>query len=290
MQPGQFFTSYLEALKQTKKASYTKRDALLAHEFATVARRNGIFFTVGGLSYDQDKGEALRREDIPMRPPYPVTILEYMVAEPKVISADGVPLPRIAVISDEGDHALLTVIQFTSAGSKGAFGWLPPMYAIAIPYEGPLSLATGVLLPDAYAAAEAKYDPDASNLAPDTTFGMYCIGRVLSDYVTYKEFCRALHEHEVTFDDIEPDAAKNRLRRARGKAPLFTYKVLTIGKKKRKSAHQGGTHASPRSHLRRGYYRTSKNGVKHWVQSCMVKGETPGFVHKDYKVEGLQDA
>ena len=86
---------------------------------------------------------------------------------------------------------------------------------------------------------------------------------------------------------IEPDEAKNRMRRARGKAPLFTYKVLTIGKKKRKSQHQGGTHASPRSHLRRGYYRTSKHGVRHWVQPCMVKGETPGFVHKDYKVEGL---
>jgi hypothetical protein len=286
MQPRQFFTSYLEAVKQTKKANYTKRDTLLVHEFATMARRNGIFFTVNGQSYDQDKGNTLKREDIPMRPPYPVTILEYMVAQPKAIWADGVPLPRIAVITDEGDHALLTVIQFTSADFEGAFGWLPPIHTVAIPYEGPLSFSTGVLLPDAYAAAEAKYDPNAANLTPDTTFDMYCIGRVLSDYVTYKEFCRVLHEHEVTFNDVEPDAAKNKMRRARGKVPLFTYKVLTIGKPKRKSRHLGGTHASPRSHLRRGYYRTSRNGVRHWVQPCMVKGETDGFVHKDYKVEG----
>jgi hypothetical protein len=90
----------------------------------------------------------------------------------------------------------------------------------------------------------------------------------------------------VTFEDVEPDAKLNKMRRARGKTPLFTYKTLIIGRKKRKSQLLGGTHASPRSHLRRGYYRTSPKGIRHWVQPCMVKGETEGFVHKDYRVEG----
>lgn len=104
----------------------------------------------------------------------------------------------------------------------------------------------------------------------------------------YLHLCGALGAHEVTFDDIEPNAATNKMRRARGKMPLFTYKVLTIGKKKPKSRRLGGTHASPRSHLRRGHYRTNSKGVRHWVQPCMVKGETDGFVHKDYIVEGAQ--
>jgi hypothetical protein len=99
------------------------------------------------------------------------------------------------------------------------------------------------------------------------------------------EFLYVVHNYHLTTEDIAASERLNRKRAKQGKAPLFAYKVLTIGKKKRKSAHRGGTHASPRSHLRRGYYRTSKNGVKHWVQPCMVKGETPGFVHKDYKVE-----
>lgn len=109
----------------------------------------------------------------------------------------------------------------------------------------------------------------------------------LSHYILgYLHLCAAIWTHEVSFEDVEPNKAKNQFRRARGKAPLFTYKVLTIGKKKRKSRHLGGTHASPRSHLRRGHYRTSKSGKRYWVQPCMVKGETPGFVHKDYRVEG----
>jgi hypothetical protein len=137
-------------------------------------------------------------------------------------------------------------------------------------------------MPDAFAEARKITTTDGRDIYDVVTNVM------IADLATYAEFCRTIHENHVTFEDIEPAAKLNKMRRARGKAPLFTYKVLTIGKKKRKAAHQGGTHASPRSHLRRGYYRTSRNGVRHWVQPCMVKGETPGFVHKDYKVEGVE--
>lgn len=32
--------------------------------------------------------------------------------------------------------------------------------------------------------------------------------------------------------------------------------------------------------------RAAREGVRHWVQPCMIKGETPSFVHKEYVVEG----
>lgn len=283
MQPGQFFTSYLEALTAMKRSKYTKRDVALAHHFARIAKRHGVFFTVSGKSYDEDAGDVFKDDSIPMRPPYDVVILEYVVPMALSVEPEGAPLPRILVATDEGDHVLLTVIEFTVSDFEKNYGWLPPSYTLKIPYDGELTIATGILLPDSYANAKADYDPTTR---PGIEFDKFCIGRSLSDFVTYKEFCRVLHEHEVTFEEIPVSEATNKMRRARGKAPLFTYKVLTIGKKKRKSTHQGGTHASPRSHLRRGYYRTSKTGKRHWVQPCMVKGETPGFVHKDYKVEG----
>ncbi len=103
----------------------------------------------------------------------------------------------------------------------------------------------------------------------------------------YTAVCQILTNHNVTTEDIEPDAKAARSRRIRGKAPLYTYKTLTIGAPKaRQVVRGGGTHASPRSHLRRGFYRTSPKGVRHWVNATMVMGETPGFVHKDYQVEG----
>jgi len=104
--------------------------------------------------------------------------------------------------------------------------------------------------------------------------------------MVYERLCAVLANNEVETTDVPPDDKANRLRRISGYAPLYAYKTLTIGApKKRQAVRGGGTHASPRSHLRRGYYRTSRNGVRHWVQACMVMGETPGFVHKDYKVE-----
>jgi hypothetical protein len=105
----------------------------------------------------------------------------------------------------------------------------------------------------------------------------------------YASVCQILANNHVTTEDIEPDARESRIRRIKGKGPLYTYKTLVIGAPKKRQGVGGGTHASPRSHLRRGFYRTSRKGVRHWVNATMVMGETPGFVHKDYQVQQGED-
>lgn len=48
---------------------------------------------------------------------------------------------------------------------------------------------------------------------------------------------------------------------------------------------KGGTHASPRWHKRRGYWRTmKKSGKVVWVQACEVGKKSDGMVYKDYEV------
>ena len=51
----------------------------------------------------------------------------------------------------------------------------------------------------------------------------------------------------------------------------------------RSSVSGGGSHASPREHLRRGHYRT-RNGVKYFVRSTVVNEGSKGKVDKEYKV------
>lgn len=46
----------------------------------------------------------------------------------------------------------------------------------------------------------------------------------------------------------------------------------------------GGSHASPREHLRRGHYRTTKSGVRYFVRSTVVNEGSKGKVDKEYKV------
>lgn len=49
--------------------------------------------------------------------------------------------------------------------------------------------------------------------------------------------------------------------------------------------HKGGTHASPRWHKRRGYWRVmKKSGKQVWVRDCEVGSKSNGMVYKDYQV------
>lgn len=53
-----------------------------------------------------------------------------------------------------------------------------------------------------------------------------------------------------------------------------------------KGPHQGGTHASPRWHLRRGHWRTIKaTGKSYWVDGHEVGSKDRGGVVHDYRVE-----
>jgi len=71
---------------------------------------------------------------------------------------------------------------------------------------------------------------------------------------------------------------------AKGKPPLFDWHTVKIEPSKPKSAHQGGTHATPRLHDRRGHIRRLPNGKTCWVKPCKVGDASKGVVFKDYEV------
>lgn len=86
------------------------------------------------------------------------------------------------------------------------------------------------------------------------------------------------------------DTFINRKRKAKGKPAIsFDWHTVEIGPKAVKNAPQGGTHASPRLHDRRGHWRTCRTGRKAWVKPCKVGDASRGVVFKDYRVaETLQ--
>ena len=78
----------------------------------------------------------------------------------------------------------------------------------------------------------------------------------------------------------------NRKRAAKGKPALtFDWHTVEIGPKAIKIEAQGGTHASPRLHDRRGHWRTYPSGKKGWVKACKVGDASKGVVFKDYEVK-----
>lgn len=84
---------------------------------------------------------------------------------------------------------------------------------------------------------------------------------------------------------VKANSLTNKRRAAKGKSPLvYDWHTITIEPPKPKSEHQGGTHASPRLHERRGHWRITKSGKRVWVRDCMVGNAALGTVFKDYRI------
>lgn len=78
---------------------------------------------------------------------------------------------------------------------------------------------------------------------------------------------------------------------AKGLSRFFDYHILNIklpGGERSNVSAQGGTHASPCAHLRRGHIRrlNEKHGGRSiWINAVLVNRGN-GFVAKDYQVAG----
>ena len=101
--------------------------------------------------------------------------------------------------------------------------------------------------------------------------------------------CAALSCSNVSTETIEPSRTMNKIRRSKGKQPFYSYRLLHIDPSSRSEtgAPLGGSHASPRTHLRRGhirtYHRDMPNEFTRWINSVTVQGRG-GFAEKDYVV------
>lgn len=84
-------------------------------------------------------------------------------------------------------------------------------------------------------------------------------------------FLCALNCSNVRRREHKPDFALNKARAKRGKAPLFSYWTLELSLERNDDRlGLGGTHASPRLHLRRGHARQYAPNRWTWVQPHVV--------------------
>lgn len=101
------------------------------------------------------------------------------------------------------------------------------------------------------------------------------------------EFCEALSCKNITTDNHQDASPKNAKRIKDGKLPIYETKMLVVDTKANVSIngeYQGGTHSSPRQHLRRGHIRRHPSAGNIWVQSCVVGDPTKGTINKQYSI------
>lgn len=71
-----------------------------------------------------------------------------------------------------------------------------------------------------------------------------------------------------------------------GNVPTYDWTTVVIEPTKPRGDTQGGTHASPRWHERRGHWRViKKTGKKVWVKNCEVGDKALGAVFHDYRIK-----
>lgn len=109
-------------------------------------------------------------------------------------------------------------------------------------------------------------------------------------FQTVIDLCKVLECNNVATSEIVPRESVNKQRAKEGKPPFFTYKILELtpfNENNRSSSPGGGSHSSPRVHLRRGHIRRlpPDHTRKIWVNSCVVGNKAKGMVHKDYAVK-----
>jgi hypothetical protein len=95
-------------------------------------------------------------------------------------------------------------------------------------------------------------------------------------------------DNAVVIEDVPAKPFVNKLRAKKGKPPLFEHKIVTIDLNRVAVSHaepQGGTHASPRFHHRRGHVRHLQDGRMTFVRPCTVGGFEQGMVTHDYRVK-----
>lgn len=85
---------------------------------------------------------------------------------------------------------------------------------------------------------------------------------------------------------FEPSEKLVKRAQERGNLPLNEYWSLNIftGANRKTDAESGGTHASPRFHVRRGHIRHLSDGRMILVRSCTVGDASLGRIIKDYNV------
>jgi hypothetical protein len=263
--PGRLLTTFMDVSRKRGSASGAVHTKL--RDLLNFTARHAVKF-ISPQSVKLDESKPMLLSDL--RPPYPVTALEGEMFGVK--GAAGLIIAR-----DTGEHVELNFIcrmhESARALAPELHEWLFTAVTCRIRYSDASFHEPWQLELKDFSRRHPWTEPrDTKSYAPFLNL--------------YGGVCQILANHDVETTDVLADAKEARSRRIRDKAPLFTYKTLTIGAPKTRPAGKGGgTHASPRAHLRRGFYRTSKTGVRHWVQATVVKGDTPGFVYKDYQIE-----
>ena len=243
-----------------------------SHKF-TVPNDGAIF----DLAVTQEMIESVRL-------PFASIVVEYDSSPREALSDGDVYSPKRIAMAHEvvryGTAGILVMsCSFFPEDGPPPNGWVPHPCGLFFPTEktGLFELHGAEVIPMGE-AADRIISKIGRKAAAELAFRDY-----ISETRAIFQLCAALACTNVSTEVVRPN---REARESRPASPLFDYHVLMIqpGAERHPSEDRGGSHASPRTHLRRGHIRRLSTGPRIWVNSCVVSPGAIGTVNKDYAI------
>ena len=127
---------------------------------------------------------------------------------------------------------------------------------------------------------QIKYGPIDANETIDSREAQMILGFMAS-------WLSSLSRRVESYAPTVKPTFTNKRKIAKGKVPTYEWRTVVIEPAQSKREHQGGTHASPKQHDRRGHLRRLRSGKNVWVSPCKVGDASKGIVFHDYKLKVL---
>lgn len=216
------------------------------------------------------------------RLPYPEVVIEFAAPTRGALGTGRV----------ECEKRLVVCVEVPADGRAGAFsgGFMAWPFGFTMGHWRPQAFGFGIYYPEhGEGLALAAFGEHGERVGQE----LRDEGRNLEEFAC-REYATELHAvygllaalacTNVTTEILRPN---REARAARPASTLFDYHVLVLdpSRVREPGEDRGGTHASPRTHLRRGHIRRHPTAGRIWVNQCVVAPTSIGTVNKDYRVK-----
>lgn len=251
--------SFIDAKNRGSIYTSLPNDELILN-FSECAR-DAVAFDVGDIESLADSGVGFNADLF--RLPYEVVWIEGFAPTTKTTVGMLCTSTRVTPDSFKKKNALFAAA-YISSGAKRR--WHASVFGLLVATPGESSLEVD------FEGLSGQRDP-AERYVHQRSAMVACL----------TNFLMAVNCVNVEQRLHRPSRFKQQRQKAKKQSPLHSYWTLHIKKSLKNPGCNGvGTHASPRVHLRRGHIRQYSPGKFTWVQPCVVRGQSPGIVEKDY--------
>lgn len=207
-----------------------------------------------------------------IRLPFPLVTLEYFEPSQKVDLPHATPAHKRIVVAQEclgtdgAEYIRIWPIWYNKENAQ----WI---------FQDPICIPRNIAPDEVWYVGEKLFIKRTH--LENYTGTKYSSCDYIGEIATLLSFLAALGCNNVAIEKTEKNPPVPK--RSKGDAiPFDEYHTLVIRRSQQGSSEVGGSHRSPREHLRRGHIRQLSNGEKTWVNACVVNAGTLGKVRKDY--------